>query len=45
MLGYDFYKMFYTLRYLSLDDLKWAVENNDITADQFKEITGQDYIA
>jgi phage uncharacterized protein, XkdX family len=45
MLGYDFYAMFYPLGYLTLDDLKWAVANGDLTADQFKQITGQDYIA
>ncbi|MBV4417074.1 XkdX family protein [Clostridium tyrobutyricum] len=45
MLSYEFYKMFYTTGGLTIDDLKQAVEIGDLTADQFKEITGQDYIA
>ena len=45
MLGYDFYEMGYLSGYLSLDDLKWAVANKDLSEAQFKEITGQDYTA
>jgi hypothetical protein len=42
---FDFYNCFYKVGYLSLDDLKQATKLNIITADQFKQITGQDYIA
>ncbi|APM41324.1 hypothetical protein BS101_18285 [Clostridium kluyveri] len=37
--------MFYKTGALIIDDLKIAVQIGDLTADQFKEITGQDYIA
>ena len=45
MLSYDFYNMFYKTKALGIDDLKKAVQIGDLTADQFKQITGQDYIA
>lgn len=45
MLGYDFYYTGYLSGYLSLDDVKEGVVLGDLTKDQFKEITGQDYVA
>lgn len=45
LLGYEFYEMGYLSGYLTMDDLKWAVTNKDISADDFKQITGQDYVA
>jgi len=37
--------MFYKTGALTIDQLKTAVQIGDLTADQFKQITGQDYIA
>lgn len=45
MLGYDFYYTGYKVGALTLDDIKYAVQAGDITADQYKTITGQDYTA
>lgn len=43
MLTYDFYYTGYLAGYLTIDDAKQGVVNGDITQNQFKEITGQDY--
>lgn len=42
---YDWLKTAYPLEMATLDQCKLAVSKNKITADQFKEITGEDYVA
>lgn len=41
--SYDFYKLFYEVGYLTLDEIKEACKWNVITKEEFKEITGQEY--
>lgn len=45
MLSYDFYYTGYLAGYLTLDNVKQGVVMGDLTTDQYKEITGQDYTA
>jgi hypothetical protein len=40
---FDFYNMFYTCGYLTIDDLKGAVAAGVLTTDDFLKITGQTY--
>lgn len=42
-LGYDFYYIGYVCGYLSLDDIRKAVNDGDLTKDQYKQITGLDF--
>ncbi|QCH28094.1 XkdX family protein [Clostridium tyrobutyricum] len=41
---FDFYNIFYEFGYLSLDDIKEATKWKLLTSDEFKQITGQDYV-
>jgi len=43
--GFDFWKMAYESDWCTLDQLKQAVQENLITADEYKTICGQDYVA
>lgn len=44
-MGYDFWQMAYEFGWATIDDLKQAVVLGLITADEFKQITGQTYTA
>ncbi|AWZ48328.1 XkdX family protein [Hathewaya limosa] len=41
---YDFYKMGYDAKYLTLEELKDATKWNVLSKEDFKKITGQEYI-
>lgn len=41
---FNFYNMFYGLKYLSLEDIHEATKWKILSSDEFKQITGQDYI-
>ncbi|KIE47571.1 hypothetical protein U732_2943 [Clostridium argentinense CDC 2741] len=41
---FNFYKLFYSEKYLSLDDLKEAAKWGVLTVEEFKSITEMDYI-
>ncbi|GAB6091799.1 XkdX family protein [Furfurilactobacillus curtus] len=46
MMFFDLFKLFYQQWHtMTAADLKVQVSNKVITADQFKEITGDDYVA
>ncbi|WP_102274108.1 XkdX family protein [Cytobacillus massiliigabonensis] len=40
-----FWQMAYKFGWASIEDLQLAVRLNEITADQYKEITKEDYVA
>lgn len=42
---FNFWKMCYTNKWVSLDMVKQACGKSIITADEFKTITGTDYVA
>ncbi|GEM_PF-2493912 len=41
---FNFYKLFYSEKYLSLDDLKEATKWGILTVEEFKRIAEVDYI-
>ncbi|WP_291579581.1 XkdX family protein [Clostridium sp. UBA6640] len=41
---FNFYKLFYSEKYLSLEDLKEAQKWGVLTVEEFKSITDKDYI-
>lgn len=41
---FNFYKLFYSEKYLNLDDLKEATKWGVLTVEEFKSITETDYI-
>lgn len=42
---FDFYKTFYQMGYLTKDTVHEAAEWGVISLDDYKEITGEDYVA
>lgn len=45
---FDWYiniKYYYEKKYWTIDQVKVGVEKEKITAEQFKQITGEDYVA
>ena len=41
---FDLINDYYSQGFYSAEDIKIFVQNNDITLEQYKEITGEDYI-
>lgn len=41
---FDFYNLCYHEKYLKIEDLHEACKWNVITKEEFKQITGQDYV-
>ena len=41
---FDFYNLFYSMGYLKLEDINEACKWNCINREQYKEITGEEYI-
>lgn len=42
---FPFWQMCYTNKWVTIDQVGQAVSKNIITADEYKTITGQDYVA
>ena len=40
-----FFIMYYKMGYLTIQDMQLAVQTGEITTDEYKQTTGQDYVA